>query len=133
VLHRATWIPCFYWTIVQFMYVQFIRQIHLRIGEFIQKDPQQNHVQLMCFEQARIHFHSVFYQFILEITLIEHFSSNLICGENFTKQSMVSISEAFMKICTIFDRFVKRARKLSSSNSEVPISPLYLIKVARHR
>ena len=132
-LHRTTWIPCFYSTIVQFMYVQFIRQIHLQIGDLLQKDPPQNHVQLMCFQQAIIYFHSVFYQFILEITLIEHFSSNLICRENFTKQSMVSISEAFMKICTIFHRFEKRTRKLSSSNSEVPISPLYLIKVARHR
>ena len=31
----------------------------------------------MWVEQAKIHFHSLFYQFIQEIALIEHFSSNL--------------------------------------------------------
>jgi hypothetical protein len=31
----------------------------------------------MYVEQAKIHFYSLFYQFIQEITLIEHLSSNL--------------------------------------------------------
>ena len=41
------------------MYVQFILQIHRQIGEFLQKVPQQNHLQLMCIEQAKIHFQSL--------------------------------------------------------------------------
>jgi len=72
------------------------------------------------------------YQFVI-CWFIHKKSKECICEENFTKQRMVSISEAFMKTCTIFDRFEKSARKLRSSSSEVLISPLYLMKIVRHR